>query len=132
MIGIFAIRVVAQPSSLIFKSKLLPTFEAWHGGVLPYPVLLLTQLLILAWMILTARRFYLGSVSASHRLGVKVLLFANIYFIGMLVRLVLGLTILKEHRWFASTLPAFFHLVLASFLLIYGHFHFRYGKEPDK
>lgn len=129
MIGLFAIRVIAQPSSLIVDSKFLPPFESWHGGVLSYPVLLITQLLILAWMILTARRFYLGSVCPSHRLGVSVLLFASIYFLGMLVRLILSLTILQEHRWFASPLPAFFHMVLASFLLLYGHFHLVYGKE---
>jgi uncharacterized protein len=132
MIGLFAIRILAQPSSLIVNSKFLPPFESWHGGVLPYPVLLITQLLILAWMILTARQFYLGSVSASHRLGANVLFFASIYFLGMLFRLVLGLTILKEHRWFASPLPAFFHMVLASFILLYGHYHFRYGKDSDK
>jgi len=129
LIGLFTIRVIAQPSSLMFKSKFLPPFEDWHGGVLPYPVLLITQLLILAWMTITARRFYIGSVSASRRLGVFILIFASIYFILMLVRLVLGLTILIDHRWFSSHLPAFFHMVLASFLFLYGHFHFRYGKE---
>jgi hypothetical protein len=56
-----------------------------------------------------------------------VLIMASIYFIAMLSRLVLGLTMLGEYRWFTSYLPAFFHLVLASFLLLYGHFHFRYG-----
>jgi len=132
MIGLFTIRVIAQPCSLLFKTKILPPFESWHGAVLPYPVLLLTQLLILAWLVLTARQFTNGSVSPNHRLGVNILIFACIYFTLMLVRLVLGLTILSDHRWFASALPAFFHLVLASFLLLYGHFHFKYGKESAR
>lgn len=128
LIGLFTIRVIAQPSSLLFNSKFLPPFESWHGGVLPYPLLLITQLIILVWMTHTVRKFNAGTVSASHRLGVNVLIFASIYFMLMLARLILGMTILSEHRWFASPLPAFFHLVLASFLLLYGHFHFYHDK----
>lgn len=56
-----------------------------------------------------------------------MLAFGGIYFTTMLVRLVLGLTILSTNRWFSSILPTMFHLVLASYLLVYGHFHFRYG-----
>lgn len=126
--GLFSIRVIAQPSSLLINSRFLPTFESWHGGVLPYPILLITQLLILLWMIRTTRKFETSTVLASYRIGVNVLIFASIYFIVMFARLILGITIFNDIRWFASPLPAFFHMVLASFLLLYGHFHFRYGR----
>ena len=33
-----------------------------------------------------------------------------------------GLTFLADHPWFAKSLPAFFHVVLASFLLLLGHY----------
>ena len=39
----------------------------------------------------------------------------------MFLRLLLGATVLSDVRWFASPLPAFFHLVLATYLLIYTH-----------
>lgn len=35
----------------------------------------------------------------------------------------LGATALGHVRWFASPLPAFFHLVLATYLLLYGYGH---------
>lgn len=129
LIGLFIIRVIAQPASLLIESQFLPTFESWHGGVLPYPVLLISQILIIAWMVHITRQFDTGSVIPSHRVGKYVSIIASIYFSVMLVRLILGLTILSEHRWFGSTLPAFFHLVLASFLLLYSHFHIRYSRK---
>jgi hypothetical protein len=42
--GLFALRVVAQPAALVFDAGVVPSFDSWHGGVLPYPLLLLTQL----------------------------------------------------------------------------------------
>jgi hypothetical protein len=129
LICLFTIRVVAQPLSLFFQFKLLPSFESWHGGVLPYPILIVAQGLIIVWMCRVVKQFNNGSALASHRLGVYVLIFASIYFTLMLVRLILGLTLLVENRWFASMLPALFHMVLATFLLLYGHFHFRIGKH---
>jgi hypothetical protein len=56
-----------------------------------------------------------------------MLVFGGLYFATMLVRLVLGLTVLSTNRWFSSILPTIFHLVLASYLLVYGHFHFLHG-----
>jgi hypothetical protein len=127
LISMFVLRVIAQPSSLLISSRFLPPFESWHGGVLPYPMLLIIQVLILFWLIRTTRQFAKGSIVPNRRLGTTVLILASIYFIAMLARLFLGMTVLSEHRWFASPLPAFFHLVLASFLLLYGHFNFRNG-----
>jgi len=106
----------------------LPDFESWHGGALSYPILLIAQVFILTWFVWTARRFSNSVISPNRRLGLIILIFSSLYFIVMLLRLLLGLTIMSEHRWFASYLPAFFHLVLASYLFLYAHFHFRHGK----
>jgi hypothetical protein len=126
--GLFAFRVVAQLAALLFKPNFLPTFESWHGGVLPYSLLLATQVLIFIWLARTAWQFSRNSMYPRRRVGMVTIIFAGLYFLVMLLRLLLGLTILSEHRWFASYLPAFFHLVLASYLFLYGHFHFRHGK----
>ena len=126
--GLFALRVVAQAVALRFKSDFLPDFESWHGGALSYPILLIAQVFILTWFVWTARRFSNSVISPNRRLGLIILIFSSLYFIVMLLRLLLGLTIMNEHRWFASYLPAFFHLVLASYLFLYAHFHFRHGK----
>lgn len=127
--SLFAFRVAAQLAALLFKPKFLPAFESWHGGVLPYPLLLGAQILILIWLAWTAWQFSKNNMHPHRRLGVVIIIFASLYFLVMLLRFLLGLTILSEHRWFASYLPAFFHLVLACYLFLYGHFHFCHSQH---
>ncbi len=127
LLGLFIVRVLAQPIALLTSAPFLPPFESWHSGVLPYPALVVAQLLIIVWLARTAWRFSRGEVVPSFRLGVWILAFGGVYFATMLVRLVLGLTVMSTNRWFSSALPTTFHLVLASYLLVYGHFHFRHG-----
>ena len=120
--GLFAFRVAAQPAALLFD-RLLPPFDSWDGGVLPYPVLLVTQLVILGWLARTAWRFSTGRVTSRPSIGRAALAFGGVYFAVMFLRLLLGATVLSDVRWFASPLPAFFHLVLAAYLLVYGYCH---------
>lgn len=121
--GLFALRVLAQPAALVVGAGVLPSFDSWHGGVLPYPALLLTQVVILAWLAATARRFGAGKVVPFRKVGWVAGVFGGVYFTAMFVRLLLGATVLSDVRWFASPLPAFFHLVLATYLLLYAHYH---------
>jgi hypothetical protein len=120
--GLFAFRVAAQPAALAFD-RLLPSFNSWDGGVLPYPVLLVTQLVILGWLARTAWRFSTGRITPRPSIGRAALAFGGVYFGVMFLRLLLGATVLRDLRWFASPLPAFFHLVLATYLLVYGYCH---------
>lgn len=120
--GLFAFRVAAQPAALAFDG-LLPSFDSWDGGVLPYPVLLVSQLVILDWLARTAWRFSTGKVVPRRQIGRAALAFGGVYFAVMFLRLLLGATALSHVRWFASPLPAFFHLVLATYLLLYGYCH---------
>ena len=131
LLALFLLRVLAQPLSLIIDTPLLPRFESWHSGVLPYPVLVAAQILIIAWFARTAWRFGKGEVVPRHRRGVFFLLFGSAYFLFMLARLLLGLTIMRDSRWFTSYLPTTFHLVLASWLLVYGQFHLKYGRRAS-
>jgi uncharacterized protein len=129
LLGLFTIRVLAQPIALGVDSPMLPRFESWHSGLLPYPVLVFTQVLIILWLARTAWLFITGAVSPRSRFGVVMLAVGGVYFGAMMMRLVLGATILSHDRWFASPLPTFFHLVLAAYLCVYGHFHWRYGSD---
>ena len=49
-----------------------------------------------------------------------VILAGAVYFALMAARLILGLTILSSSVWFATWIPAVFHLVLASEVLLVG------------
>ena len=128
--ALFALRVAAQPAALVVSAAWLPAFDAWHGGVLPYPALLMSQIAILGWLAWTARRFGAGRVQPSRRLGQVSLAFGVIYFAVMLVRFVLGLSALADVRWFASPLPAFFHLVLATYVVLFGLVHLDAAGTP--
>ena len=69
LLGLFVIRVIAQPMALYVDWHLLPRFEAWHSGVLPYPVLVLAQVAIVLWLGQTAWRFSTGTIVPRSRVG---------------------------------------------------------------
>jgi hypothetical protein len=121
--ALFGLRVAAQPLALLVEAPVLPPFESWHSALLPYPLLLATQLLILTWLVTTAARVSRGGVQPSRMFGRLVLGVAAAYGIVMFTRLVLGVTVLSDMRWFASPVPAIFHLVLAGYLFVYGRVH---------
>lgn len=127
--GLFVARVAAQLSLRFVDVPLLPPFDAWHGGVLPYGWLLGGQLIVVAVLVGTALAFSSGKVVPAPRLGVVLLLLGTIYLGAMGVRLVLGLTVLDGHPWFTVRIPIVFHLVLATFVLLVGSFHAARPKE---
>ncbi len=122
---LFAFRVVAQLLQARFAIPFLPAFEQWQGSSLPYSILLLSQILILLVFAIIAWRYPIGRMAPCALVGVTMLSLGGVYFAVMLVRLVLGLTVLSHSHWFASYPPALFRLVLAGFLLLAGDFHWR-------
>ena len=125
--ALFAVRVTAQPLALLVDSPLLPPFESWHSGVMPYPLLIVSQLFILAWLTTTAWRVSQETVKPNRSSGRLLLAIAGVYALTMLTRLILGATMLRDERWFASPVPTVFHLGLAGYLFVYGHLHARHG-----
>ena len=65
-----------------------------------------------------------GRLVPSVHKGKILVALGNIYLLGMCARLMVGLTIAPDHYWFGATLPTVFHMVLASFVIIYGRFHY--------
>jgi hypothetical protein len=125
--ALFALRVIAQPLALLVDTPLLPRFESWHSGVMPYPLLVIAQLFILAWQTATAWRVSHDMVTPNPKTGRPVLAIAGVYALTMFTRLVLGATVLRDERWFASPVPTAFHIGLASYLFVYGLLHVRHG-----
>lgn len=105
LLVLFAARVIGQLLVVLFEPGWLPPMRAWYSGLLPYRLLLPSQVAIVALMLFMIRR------PPSPRLAVCVRVFAVIYALGMLVRY----AILRAHE-----IPVFFHLVLASFLFVYA------------
>ena len=122
---LFAGRVVAQPLAAVTRWRFLPPFEAWQSGALPYPVLLTSQVALLALMVWTARRIGVGRLGRSRPVGWALAVFTGLYGGVMTGRLVLGLTVARGHWWLDAPLPTVFHLVLTTYLAIVVHHHLR-------
>ncbi len=127
--GMFFCRVLAQFLQIWEISDVLPSFEAWHSGAVPYEVLFLTQCLILLVCVRIILKIRAGDIQGSSQKGLTLILIGGLYFLTMIVRLAIGTFWVPDHYWFGATLPTFFHLVLAAFVLGYGHFHYVSGKD---
>ena len=124
---IFVFRVFAQLSLTAWDVPFLPPFDAWYSGALSYPQLLFSQFVIMIIMAFIALRFTRGKIVADRTRGILLLSLGALYFTVMFIRLVIGLLDLSEILWFNRPIPSFFHLILASFVLLPGHFHIKYS-----
>ena len=126
---LFLGRVLAQFLQIWQISEALPSFEEWQSGALSYEVLFFTQCLILLACSRITWCVWRRGAQPSRIKGKFLLGFGSLYFCSMLLRLAIGWFWAPNHYWFGATLPAIFHLGLASFVLVYGHFHFVKGHE---
>ena len=127
--ALFVLRVLAQAVQWAGPVPFLPPLDAWQGSGLPYPALLASQLLIVALLVralLVVRSQSVRSASWKHR---ACFILGGAYFAAMAFRLVAGLTFLSGVEWFAQSLPALFHLVLATFVLLFGHYIYSAGRN---
>ena len=122
--GLFGFRVVAQMVQVWHPIDFLPPYSVWHSGALPYGLLVGVQGVILAACLRIVWGIFKGTIAPSRQKGKILFALGSIYLLGMCTRLVVGLTLAPDHYWFGATLPTVFHLVLASFLILYGRFHY--------
>lgn len=114
--ALFLLRVLAQP--LAHRVPTLPPFEAWQGSSLSYPLLLALQLGIIAVMVAANLRASKQGLPYRPRLARGLAIFSALYFAIMLARLAVWGVWIEAPVWFQRPLPAFFHLVLASWLML--------------
>jgi hypothetical protein len=128
----------------------LPPMEAWFSGLIPYPTLLVIQILMSGAMIKISadiwrgagffavdatdpnhdREISTGGLNRPQRLNGLNLLnhkfligFSAVYAGSMVVRYVVTMIVRPEMRWFGGTIPVFFHFVLAAFIFIWGRYY---------
>ena len=126
---LFVARVLAQAVQWAGPVPFLPDFDAWQGSGLPYPALFAGHVVIIALLVrvlLLVRAEAIRPATWKHN---ACFILGGVYLAVMAIRLVAGLTFLSDVEWFASTLPAFFHVVLASFILLFGHYLYRAGRS---
>ena len=112
----FLARVVGQVLVAFFDVEFLPPMEAWYSGLLPYPLLLPTQIAILALQFEISRELWIGAgplARRNARLGEGLKWFSLVYFLFMVAR---GL-------WFGLSIPVVFHWMLAAYLYVLSRYH---------
>jgi len=126
--GLFAFRVFAQLVQAWHPVDFLPPYAAWHSGALPYSLLVSVQGIILAACLRIVWGVFKGTIAPSAPKGNILFGLGIIYGLGMCIRLFVGLTIAPDHYWFGAIVPTIFHLVLASFVILYGCFHVKFSQ----
>jgi hypothetical protein len=126
--ALFFLRVLGQALVAYASVGWLPAMQHWASGLIPYPALLAIQIVMLVVMIKISTDVWRGKgFFAAPRLSSTRFLigFSAIYAGGMAVRYVLTMIFQPEMRWLGSTIPIFFHFVLAAFIYTCGKFHSR-------
>ena len=121
--AMFGARVLGQMLQRWMPQPFLPPAEAFQGSSLPYGVLLSTQLVILAAMFYLTVQMQTGTLVPSRRLGVGLAWAGAIYMTFSIGRIAVGLAVPEANSWFRTWIPAFFHLVLAGFVLTVSLYH---------
>jgi hypothetical protein len=114
---LFALRVLGQAIQRWLPQPYLPPFGMFQGSGLQYAVLLSAQLTILGLMIRAAWRVGSGTLHPSPGQLKALTGFGALYMAGSVLRIIIGLAVPTASNWFKAWIPAFFHLVLAGFVI---------------
>jgi hypothetical protein len=124
---LFALRVGGQILVRERGPRFLPPTEDWN--LMPYRLLLPIQgaFLVVMGLVcahLVRERGFLAEPAPTF--GRVAVWFSFVYAGAMVVRYVVRMTRRPAQRWFGGTIPIVFHLVLASFVFVFGSFHASY------
>jgi hypothetical protein len=116
---LFFARVAGEAAVAFLGVPWLPPMGAWDSGLVPYPLLLAAQILILATQATIDWQVGRGAgrlASGGPRAGRRLRVFACVYAAAMLVRWLLTHT---------HGIPIVFHWVLAAYLFTLGSHYVR-------
>ena len=134
--SLFLARVLGQLLVSRRPVRLLPPMEQWQSGLLPYPVLLLAQGVILAAQastVVQSRRGRGALVKPRPRAGLALRRASFAYFSAMIARYCVSMKRFPERRWLGKTIPICAHCVLASYLMVYSRLLSRAPvDDPDR
>ena len=124
---LLVLRVAGQLVVVLRAPRWLPPMEQWQSGLLPYPVLLFGQIIVLTLMIWISRDVTNGTgLFVDPRrpdMGRSIVWFSCVYFGGMVLRYIIWMWRRPDQRWFGGTIPIIFHSFVAAFLYTFGRYH---------
>ena len=115
-VGLFLLRVLGQLEVVLIEPLWLPPMEQWYSGLLPYPLLLPAQILILMLMSGLVVNEMRRPRDGQPRDWLRVT--SLIYFAAMVLRLIIQYARGADNVIDAGGIPIAFHWVLALFLLV--------------
>lgn len=124
--SLFCLRVLGQVLVMFKRVTFLPAKEEWFSGLMPYPKLLVSQILIILVYGRVCFDLTVGSgwfAVPSAGFGRGLLRFGCAYLGLMLVRYVIRMSLYSKERWVGGCIPIFFHWVLSLFLVVLGLFN---------
>ena len=132
--AVFGLRVAGQALQYWVGVDRLPPFDAFQGSTLPYWLLLSVQVFLLALM--TSITADVGAGTRRRNPGAARVLswIGAVYMAGSIGRIALGLALPDPPAWFTAWIPAFFHVILAAFVLTLAAYHataWPRGAQPD-
>lgn len=129
-LGILAVaflgRVLGQWVVSRFGVDFLPPIAEWDSGLLPYPLLLSAQIVILILQFEVSRQLWRGAgllAARRPRLGQGLKWLSIVYFLGMVARYIITMSLFPERRWFGGSIPIVFHWGLAAYLYVLSRYH---------
>ena len=119
-------RVIGQIVVVLWAPRWLPPMQQWQSGLLPYPVLLIGQAVVLTLMIWISIDFSNRAgywVEPHPALGLAAVWWSYLYAGAMVVRYIVRMKRRPDQRWFGGTIPIVFHTVVAAFQWTFGMYH---------
>jgi len=129
LFALFLFRVIAQALQAVAPTNVLPPFDAWQSGTLPYPILLGLQAAIIALFVWLIPSFWRARTLGGPRTRTVFWTSGSLYFLGSMVRFVGGFTFAVGNGFMAAHLPAFFHIVLAFAVIVIASYVSRATKQ---
>jgi hypothetical protein len=123
---LFALRVLGQALVAFFDVTWLPAMEQWFSGLIPYPALVIIQLLMLMLMVKITGEIWRGKgtfATPRPHWSQFLIKFSAVYAAAMVLRYALTMILRPEKRWFGDVIPIVFHFVLAAFIYVLGQYH---------
>lgn len=122
---LFVGRVLGQLLVALGHPRWLPPMEAWFSGLLAYPLLLATQVvlvMVMAGIAVAVGNGWLADRRAPDGYGPPLVALGSLYAGAMVVRYAVRMWRRPDQRWLGGTIPIAFHLVLAAWLIVLGSY----------